>query len=118
MFKFNSDSRYTNHLHYMVSDKIQVAIWDLLGWLECDYEVDSLHDVLRYVRLIADYGEPHQGMMFFELIRDNKQLINISSDIAERYIKRGRETGQPWLMEFGEHIKGLHAGKKAVVAAK
>ena len=41
MFKFGSDSRFTNHLHYMVADKIQVAIWDLLSWLECDYEIDS-----------------------------------------------------------------------------
>lgn len=118
MFEFGSDSRFTNHLHYMVSDKVQVAIWDLLAWLERDYEIDSLHDVLRYVRLIADYGEPHQGMMFFELVRENRQLGNISMDIAERYIKRGRETSQPWLMEFGEHIKGLQNAKKLVGAGK
>jgi hypothetical protein len=116
MFNFGSDSRFTNHLHYMVSDKIQVAIWDLLSWLESPYQIDSLHDILRYVRLIADYGEPHQGMMLFELVKNNRQLSNISLDIAERYLKRGRETGLPWLEEFGQHVRTLHSQKKVAVS--
>ena len=105
MFNFESDSRFTNHLHYMLTDRLRVVIWDLLLWLDSKYEVDSLYDLLRYIRLVADYGDANQGQLFFDLIKKSKQLHNVSLEIAERYIKRGADTGIPWLKDLGEHIK-------------
>jgi hypothetical protein len=118
MFNFESDSRFTNHLHYMITDRLRVVVWDLLVWLDSKYEVDSLYDLLRYIRLVADYGDANQGQLFFEMIKGSKQLGNVSLEIAERYIKRGSDTGVPWLKDLGEHIREMQKQQKAATPKK
>jgi hypothetical protein len=117
MFDFGSDSRFTNHLHYMLNDRIRAVIWDLLFWMNSDHDIDSLYDLLRYSRLLADYGDLTQGQLFFELIKKNKLLKSVAPDIAERYIKRGEANGILWLKSFGLYIQQVQresaaAGKK------
>lgn len=108
MFSFDSDTKYTNHLHLMLTDRLRVVIWDLLLWLESDNEVDSLYDLLRYIRLVADYADANQGQIFLDRIKKCRQLGNVSAEIADRYIKRGADTGLPWLRELGEYVRALH----------
>lgn len=112
MLNFESDTQFTNYLHYIITHRIQGSIWDMLSWLDYRYEIDSLNDLLRYIRLVADYGDAHQGRMFFDLIKENKHLKNVSPEIATRYVRRGQDPNYHWLRDLGHLVQSLQEPKK------
>lgn len=112
MRNFESDAQFTNTLHHMMTHKIQSCLWDLLDWLDSNAELDSLRDLLLYIRLVADYGDAGQGKLFYDRIKQNKHLKNVSVDIANRYIRRGEETGYSWLKDLGTQILELQEARK------
>lgn len=103
-----TNTQFTTNLHSMVKHKVQGILWDLLVWLDSDNEVQSVRDLLSYIRLFTDFGDNSQGRLFFEAIKETKTLRLVLPDIASRLVSRGRATGTTWLEELGLHIQELH----------
>lgn len=108
MIKFGSDAQYTAHLHSMVKSKTQAVLWDLLMWLDSDEEIQSVRDMLSYIRLFTDFGDSTQGRLFYDRVRDTAVLRLILPEIAARLVSRGHATGTTWLEELGLRIQELH----------
>ncbi len=109
MKNFRSDAQYTTILRGMMRHKVQALIWDLLTWLEADSHIDSVRDLLQYIRLVSDFGDTAQGKLFFSLIRGNtKALRLVTPEIASRFVSRGESTDTTWLKELGVLIQALH----------
>lgn len=108
MKTIESNGQYTSVVHSVVKHKVQSILWDLLIWLESDEELQSVRDILSYIRLFTDFGDNTQGKMFFELIRENRTLRLILPEIAARLVSRGKASGTTWLEELGKHIQELH----------
>lgn len=109
MRNFRSDAQYTTILRGMMRHKTQAIIWDLLTWLETDAQVDSVRDLLQYIRLVSDFGDTAQGKLFFGLIKENtKTLRLVTPEIAGRFVSRGETTDCAWLKELGILIQTLH----------
>ena len=109
MRNFRSDAQYTTVLRSMMRHKVQATIWDLLTWLECEAQIDSVRDLLQYIRLVSDFGDTTQGKLFFGLIKDNtKTLRLVTPEIAARFVSRGESTDCSWLKELGLLIQSLH----------
>ncbi len=114
MRNFRSDAQYTTILRGMMKHKTQAIIWDLLTWLETDAHVDSVRDLLQYIRVVSDFGDTAQGKLFFNLIRDNtKTLRMVTPEIAGRFISRGESTDCTWLKDLGLLIQTLHKSSQA-----
>lgn len=114
MRNFRSDAQYTTILRSMMRHKIQATIWDLLTWLECEAQIDSVRDLLQYIRLVSDFGDTAQGKLFFGLIKDNtKTLRLVTPEIAARFVSRGESTDCTWLKELGLLIQSLHKAAAA-----
>jgi len=103
------NGQYTATVHSVVKHKVQAILWDLLTWLDAKEDIQSVRDILSYIRLFTDFGDNAQGRMFLELIRDNKTLRLILPEIAARLVSRGKATGTTWLEDLGKHIQELHA---------
>lgn len=103
-----TNTQFTANLHFMVKHKVQGILWDLLVWLDTENEVQSVRDLLAYIRLFTDFGDNSQGRLFFETIKDTKTLRLVLPDIAARLVSRGRASGTTWLEDLGLHIQELH----------
>lgn len=111
MRNFRSDAQYTTILRGMMRHKVQAIIWDLLTWLESDSQIDSVRDLLQYIRLVSDFGDTAQGKLFFSLIRNNSKTLRlVTPEIASRFVSRGESTDTSWLKELGVLIQALHKG--------
>lgn len=108
MKSYDSDAQYTSIVHSMVKHKIQANLWDLLLWLDTEAEIQSVRDLLSYIRLFTDFGDSNQGRLFFEKIKDCKTLRLVLPDIAVRLVSRGKATGTTWLEDLGLHIQKIH----------
>lgn len=109
MRNFRSDAQYTTILRGMMRHKVQSVIWDLLTWLEADANVDSVRDLLQYIRIVSDFGDTAQGKLFFNLIRDNSKTLRlVTPEIAGRFVSRGETTDCAWLKDLGLLIQQLH----------
>lgn len=109
MKSYENDAQYTTMVHSVVKHKIQATLWDLLMWLDSsDAEIQSVRDLLSYIRLFTDFGDNSQGRLFFEQIRDHKTLRLILPEIATRLVSRGKATGAAWLEDLGLHIQQIH----------
>lgn len=108
MKSYDNHAQYTAMVHSMVKHKIQAMIWDLLVWLDGDGEIQSVRDLLSYIRLFTDFGDNSQGRLFYERIKRQKTLRLILPEIASRLVSRGKATGSTWLEELGIHIQELH----------
>ena len=108
MKSYENNAQYTSMVHSMVKHKIQGMLWDLLNWLDNDAEVQSVRDILSYIRLFTDFGDNSQGRIFFDLIKDNKTLRLILPEIASRLVSRGKATSTSWLEDLGRHIQEIH----------
>ena len=95
-------------VHSMVKHKIQGILWDLLAWLDSDAEIQSVRDILSYIRLFTDFGDNSQGRLFYEQIKENPTLRLVLPEIAARLVSRGKATGTSWLEDLGRHIQELH----------
>jgi len=108
MKSFGGNAQYTTTLHSMVKHRIQGTLWDLIVWLDSDEEIQSVRDILSYIRLFTDFGDNNQGRLFFEGIKNSKTLRLVLPDIAARLVSRGRATGATWLEDLGLHIQAIH----------
>lgn len=108
MKNYENNAHYTSIMHSMVKHKVQAVLWDLLLGLESEGEVQSVRDLLSYIRLFTDFGDNTQGRLFLERIKDNRTLRLILPDIAARLVSRGKATGTGWLEELGRHIQEIH----------
>lgn len=108
MRNFRSDAQFTTLVHAMVKHKVQSTLWDLLSWLDGESELQSVRDILAYIRLISDFGDANQGRLFLNMIKDNPNLRLVLPDIAARFVSRGKTTNATWLEELGLHIQALH----------
>lgn len=108
MKSYESDAQYTAIVHSMVKHKVQATLWDLLMWLDSEAEIQSVRDLLSYIRLFTDFGDNSQGRLFFDQIKDHKTLRLILPDIAMRLVSRGKATGTSWLEDLGLHIQQIH----------
>lgn len=108
MKTYENSAQYTAMLHSMVKHKIQGTLWDLLTWLEAEEDVQSVRDILSYIRLFTDFGDNTQGRLFFDLMKSNPTLRLILPEIAGRLASRGKATGTTWLEDLGLHIQALH----------
>lgn len=108
MQNYRSDAQYTTIVHAMVKHKVQGTLWDLLSWLDTGAQLQSVRDILAYIRLFSDFGDANQGRLFLNLIKDNPNLRLVLPDIASRFISRGKTTSSTWLEELGNHIQTLH----------
>ncbi len=108
MKSYDSDAQYTAMVHSMVKHKIQATLWDLLLWLDSDAEIQSVRDLLSYIRLFTDFGDNSQGRLFYDKIKSHKTLRLILPDIASRLVSRGKATGATWLEDLGLHIQKIH----------
>jgi len=108
MKTFENNTQYTSMVHSMVKHKVQAILWDLLSWLDSKGEIQSVRDILSYIRLFTDFGDNNQGRLFFELIKDNKTLRMVLPEIASRLVSRGKATGSTWLEDLGRHIQEFH----------
>lgn len=106
--KFGSNAQYTTNLHSMMKHKVQASLWDLLIWLDSEEQIQSVRDLLSYIRLFTDFGDNAQGRLFFESIKETRALRLVLPDIASRLVSRGHATGTTWLEELGLHIQELH----------
>jgi hypothetical protein len=108
MRNFRSDAQFTTIVHAMVKHKVQGTLWDLLSWLDTGGDLQSVRDILAYIRLFSDFGDANQGRLFLNLVKDNPNLRLILPDIAARFVSRGKTTSSTWLEELGVHVQGLH----------
>ncbi len=108
MKSYESNAQFTSVVHSMVKHKVQGILWDLLAWLDNDGEIQSVRDILSYIRLFTDFGDNSQGRLFYELVKDNKTLRLVLPEIAVRLVSRGKATGTTWLEDLGRHIQELH----------
>ena len=108
MQMYESSTQYTSIVHSVVKHKIQGTLWDLLMWLESDQDIQSVRDILSYIRLFTDFGDNSQGRLFFDLIKNNKTLQLVLPEIASRLVSRGKATNTSWLEDLGLHIQQLH----------
>ena len=108
MRNFGSNAQYTTNLHSMMKHKIQATLWDMLPWLDTQEEIQSVRDLLSYIRLFTDFGDNTQGRLFLESVKSTRALRLILPDIAARLVSRGKATGTSWLEELGLHIQELH----------
>lgn len=108
MKSYENDAQYTAIVHSVVKHKTQATLWDLLMWLDSDDEIQSVRDLLSYIRLFTDFGDNSQGRLFFDQIKGNKVLRLILPDIAMRLVSRGKATGATWLEDLGLHIQKIH----------
>lgn len=92
----------------MTKHKIQGVLWDVLCWLDTDDEIQSVRDLLSYIRLFTDFGDHTQGRLFFESVKDQKVLRLILPDIASRLVSRGQATGTAWLHDLGLRVQEIH----------
>ena len=105
-----NQSQYTTILHTMTKHRVQVVLWDLIGWLDGEKveEIQSVRDILSYIRLFTDFGDNIQGRLFADRIKRHKVIRLVVPEIADRLVSRGRQTGATWLEELGQHIVELH----------
>ena len=108
MQNYRSDAQFTTIVHAMVKHKVQGTLWDLLSWLDTGAELQSVRDMLAYIRLFSDFGDANQGRLFLNLVKDNPNLRLVLPDIASRFVSRGKTTSSTWLEELGVHIQTLH----------
>jgi hypothetical protein len=108
MKSFENNAQYTSMVHSMVKHKVQGILWDLLWWLDSEGEIQSVRDILSYIRLFTDFGDNSQGRLFFDLIKTNRTLRLVLPEIASRLVSRGKATGSSWLEDLGRHIQELH----------
>ncbi len=108
MKHFGSNIQFTTNLHLMMKHKVQGILWDLLAWLDTEEEIQSVRDILSYIRLFTDFGDNTQGRLFLESVKEMKVLRLILPEIASRLVSRGKATGATWLEELGLHIQELH----------
>ncbi|MGI8907428.1 MAG: hypothetical protein ACR2IE_13165 [Candidatus Sumerlaeaceae bacterium] len=108
MRNYRSDAQFTTVIHAMVKHKVQGTLWDLLSWLDNGAELQSIRDMLAYIRLFSDFGDANQGRLFLNLIKDNPNLRLVLPDIASRFVSRGKTTSSTWLEELGVLIQTLH----------
>jgi hypothetical protein len=108
MQNYRSDAQFTTIVHAMVKHKVQGNLWDLLSWLDTGAELQSVRDILAYIRLFSDFGDANQGRLFLNLIKPNPTLRLVLPDIAARFVSRGKTTSSTWLEELGLHIQALH----------
>jgi hypothetical protein len=108
MRNFRSDAQFTTIVHAMVKHKVQGTLWDLLSWLDTGGELQSVRDILAYIRLFSDFGDANQGRLFMNLVKDNPNLRLVLPDIASRFVSRGKANSSTWLEELGLHIQSLH----------
>lgn len=118
MKNYRSDAQFTTIVHAMVKHKVQSTLWDLLAWLDTDQEIQSVRDMLAYIRLFSDFGDAGQGRLFLNLIKDNKNLKLVLPDIAARFVSRGKSTSTTWLEELGIHIQALHKDDPTIFTRK
>lgn len=108
MQHYRSDAQFTTIVHAMVKHKVQGILWDLLSWIDTGAELQSVRDILAYIRLFSDFGDANQGRLFLNLIKPNPNLRLVLPDIAARFVSRGKTTSSTWLEELGLHIQTLH----------
>ncbi len=108
MKSYDNDAQYTAMVHSMVKHKVQATLWDLLLWLDSEAEIQSVRDLLSYIRLFTDFGDSNQGRHFFDHVKSHKILRLILPDIATRLVSRGKATGTAWLEDLGLHIQQIH----------
>jgi hypothetical protein len=108
MRNYRSDAQFTTIVHAMVKHKVQGTLWDLLSWLDNDAQLQSVRDMLAYIRLFSDFGDANQGRIFLNMVKDNPNLRLVLPDIAARFVSRGKTTSSTWLEELGMHIQALH----------
>lgn len=108
MQTYESNAQYTSIVHSVVKHKIQGTLWDLLMWLESDQEIQSVRDILSYIRLFTDFGDNTQGRLFCDIIKNHKTLRLVLPEIATRLVSRGKTTNTGWLEDLGLHIQLLH----------
>ena len=108
MRNYRSDAQFTAVFHAMTKHKIQGTLWDMLSWLDADAQLQSVRDILAYIRLFSDFGDATQGRLFLNLVRENPNLKLVLPEIAARFVSRGKSTSTTWLEELGIHIQSLH----------
>lgn len=110
MKPIENQSQYTTILHTMTKHRVQVVLWDLIGWLDGEKveEIQSVRDILSYIRLFTDFGDNIQGRLFADLIKRHKVIRLVLPEIADRLVSRGRQTGATWLEDLGQYIVELH----------
>ncbi len=108
MQNYRSDAQFTTVIHAMVKHKVQAILWDLLSWLDSGGELQSVRDILAYIRLFSDFGDANQGRLFLNLVKDNPNLKLILPDIADRFVSRGKANSSTWLEELGLYVQSLH----------
>jgi hypothetical protein len=108
MKTYDNNAQYTAMVHSMIKHKVQAILWDLLVWLDGDGEIQSVRDILSYIRLFTDFGDNSQGRLFFESMRRQKTLRLVLPEIASRLVSRGKATGSTWLEDLGLYIQELH----------